>query len=186
MRTLAITQNLTLDGRIEMLGDWFDQQQQGAPDQADMLAEQHRQAAANDALLLGRHTFLAFRGYWRDLTDDSTGIADHLNTIDKYVVSSTLTEPDWSGTTVVAEDPVAAVHRLKQEPGGHIVCTGSIQLTHRLIEAGLVDEYRLFTYPVAQGAGRRLFPEGHSTSGLRVAEATAFGSGVGYQRWVAA
>lgn len=186
MRTLAITQNVTLDGRIEMLGDWFDEQQQGAPDQTDMLAEQQRQAAESDALLVGRHTFVAFRGYWRDLEGDTTGIAEHLNTVDKYVVSSTLSDPDWSGTTVLGGgDPLAAVRELKQQPGRDIVCTGSIQLTHALVRAGLVDEYRLFVYPVVQGEGLRLFPEEHRTTALRLAESTAFRSGIGFQRWVA-
>lgn len=187
MRTLAITQNVTLDGRVEMLGPWFDAQAQGRPDNEDMLAENRRQDARADALLVGRRTFEDLRGYWRDLQGDTTGIAEYLDRVAKHVVSGTLTRPDWSGTTVVApDDLVAHVRALKEAEGADVVCTGSIRLCHALVAAGLVDEYRLFTYPVVQGAGRRLFPDGHEESGLALAESTRFRSGVGYQRWVRA
>jgi dihydrofolate reductase len=102
MRTLAITQNITLDGRIEMLDDWFDDQAQGEVDNDDMMAENRRQDEAADALLVGRQTFEDFRGYWRDLEGDTTGISDYLNGVAKYVVSGTLTEPDWPGTRFCA------------------------------------------------------------------------------------
>ncbi|MEJ5946117.1 dihydrofolate reductase family protein [Pseudokineococcus basanitobsidens] len=188
MRTLAITQNVTLDGRVEMLGDWFDDQEQGRPANEDLMAENRRQDAAADALLVGRRTFEDFRGYWRDLAGDTTGISDYLNGVAKHVVSSTLTEPGWAGTTVMAaagpDDLVAQVRALKERPGKDVVCTGSIRLCHALVTAGLVDEYRLFTYPVVQGAGRRLFPDGYEQSGLRLAESTTYAAGIGYQRWV--
>lgn len=188
MRTLAITQNVTLDGRVEMLGSWFDDQAQGHPDNRDLMEENQRQDAAADALLVGRRTFADFRGYWRDLDGDTTGISDYLNGVAKHVVSSTLTDPGWAGTTVLSpeepDDLVGQVRALKDQPGKDVVCTGSIRLCHALVTAGLVDEYRLFTYPVVQGAGRRLFPDGHEESGLRLAESHGFRSGIGYQRWV--
>ena len=99
MRTLAITQNITLDGSVEMLGDWFDAQGQG--DVSDLIEENHRQDAAADAFLCGRQTFLDLRGYWRDLDGDTTGVSDYLNAVQKYVVSSTLDDPAWSRTTVL-------------------------------------------------------------------------------------
>ncbi|WP_374613198.1 dihydrofolate reductase family protein, partial [Gordonia sp. (in: high G+C Gram-positive bacteria)] len=89
MRTLAITQNMTLDGSIEMLTNWFDPTVE-AP---DLMAESHRQDAEADALLVGRQTFEDFRGFWPHQTDDATGITDYLNAVDKYVVSSTMTDP---------------------------------------------------------------------------------------------
>ncbi len=109
---------------------------------------------------MGRRTFVDLRGYWPKQTDDPTGITDYLNRVQKYVVSSTLTDPEWENSTVLAGDPVKEVRALKQQPGQDIVVTGSITLCHTLIEAGLVDEYRLFVYPVVQGRGRRLFPDG--------------------------
>src|SRR6185436_17789493 len=156
MRTLVITQNMTLDGSIEMLDDWFDPQLQD--DQ--LLAESHRQDAESDALLLGRQTFEDFRSYWPLQTGDTTGITDYLNSVHKYVVSSTLTEPQWANSTVLSGDPIAAVRELKSRPGKDIVVTGSIRLTHALAAAGLVDEYRMFLYPAVQGRGRGLFPAG--------------------------
>jgi dihydrofolate reductase len=176
MRTLAITQNITLDGSIEMIGDWFDPQQ----DAADQLAEARRQDETADALVLGRRTFEDFRGYWPLQTEDPTGITAYLDQVQKYVVSSTLTDPGWEPTTVLGSDPVAAVRQLKAQPGQDIVVTGSITLTHALIAAGLVDEYRLFTYPVVQGRGRRLFPDGYELPRLRRLDVTPFGNGVTY------
>ena len=101
----------------------------------------------------------------------------------KYVVSSTLTDPEWQNSTVLSGDPVAEVCGLKEQPGQDIVVTGSITLCHALIEAGLVDEYRLFVYPVVQGRGRRLFPDGVELPKLRLLEARAFRSGITYSRY---
>jgi dihydrofolate reductase len=176
MRTLAITQNITLDGSVEMLGDWFDPQGQG--DMSDLMAESHRQDAEADALLCGRQTFTDLRGYWRDLGDDTTGVSDYLDRVQKYVVSTTLADPEWDRSTVLAGDPVAAVRELKEQPGRDIVLTGSIRLGHTLIEAGLVDEYRLFVYPVVQGAGRRLFPDGYEIPRLGLVRSSSFASGI--------
>src|ERR1700742_2637701 len=97
MRQLVITENITLDGCIEMLDDWFDPQFQDD----ELLAETHRQDAESDALLLGRQTFEDFRSYWPNQIDDSTGITDYLNTVAKYVVSTTMTDPDWKNSTVL-------------------------------------------------------------------------------------
>jgi len=183
MRTLAITQNITLDGSIEMLDNWFDDQAQGREDNEDLLEENERQDSAADALVVGRQTFEDFRGYWRDLEGDTTGISDYLNGVQKYVVSSTLTEPEWEPTTILSGDPIAAVRSLKEEQGLDIVCTGSIKLSHALLAAGLVDELRLFVYPVVQGRGRRLFPEGHQRGRAELLEARQFRNGVGYLRY---
>ena len=153
MRKLVVTQNMTLDGSVEMLDDWFDPQLQ---DEA-LLEESHRQDAESDALLLGRQTFEDFRSYWPAQTDDPTGITDYLNRVAKYVVSSTLEDPGWTNSTVLPGDPVRQVSVLKNEDGKDIVVTGSISLAHTLIAAGIVDEYRMFVYPAVQGRGRGLF-----------------------------
>lgn len=176
MRTLAITQNITLDGAVEFLGDWFDP----TDDSDDVLAELHRQDAGCDATLLGRQTFTDFRGYWPQQTDDTTGVTEYLNTVQKYVVSTTLTDPGWENSTILSGDPVVEVAALKQQPGKDIVVTGSITLCHTLIEAGLVDEFRLFHYPVVQGGGRRLFPDGWTAERLQLTDAKSFATGVTY------
>ncbi|MDA2814452.1 dihydrofolate reductase family protein [Nocardiopsis sp. RSe5-2] len=183
MRTLAITQNITVDGSIEMLEDWFDPQAQGGADGSDHSAEAHRQAGEADALVLGRKTFEDFRGYWPEQSDDTTGITDYLNKVHKYVVSSTMTDPQWQNSTVLPGDPADEVRALKEQPGKDIVVTGSITLCHTLIGAGLVDEFRLFVYPSVQGRGRRLFPEGIEVPALKLLEAKAFRNGVTYSRY---
>lgn len=176
MRKLVVTENITLDGSIEMLGEWFDPQGQG--DMSDVMQEIHRQYADSDGLLIGRQTFEDLRGYWPQQADDRTGITDYLNAVDKYVVSSTMTEPAWQNSTVLSGDPVEKVRALKQRTGTDIVLTGSITLTHALIAAGLVDEYRLFVYPVVQGRGRRLFPDGYEIPLLRLVDTRSFASGI--------
>lgn len=173
MRNLIITQNMTLDGSIEMLDDWFDPQLQDP----DLLAETHRQDAESDALLLGRRTFEDFRSYWPQQTDDTTGVTAYLDGVQKYVVSSTITDPEWANSTVLKGDWRSEVHALKARGGKDIVVTGSITLSHALIEAGLVDEYRLFVYPAVQARGRGLFPA--AGTGLRlVAPPQPFDCGV--------
>lgn len=185
MRTLAITQNITLDGSIEMLGDWFNAQGQADVDNSDLLEELHRQDSAADGFLVGRKTFEDLRAYWPTLSDDATGVTDYLNQVQKYVVSSTMTDPGWQHSTVLTGDPVEEVRALKEKRGQDIVVTGSITLCHTLIEAGLVDEYRLFAYPVVQGRGRRLFPDGFEQPTLNLLHATAFRSGITFSRYAA-
>lgn len=175
MRKLVITENVTLDGAVEMLDDWFDPQTQDD----ELLEEMKRQDERADALLLGRRTFEDFREYWPAQTDDTTGITAYLDAVAKYVVSTTLTDPHWQHSTVWPGDPVDRVTALKAESGGDIVLTGSISLAHTLIAANVVDEYRLSVYPVVQGRGRRLFPDGYASANLRPsAQARTFGSGV--------
>jgi dihydrofolate reductase len=183
MRTLAVTQNITVDGSIEMLGDWFDPQGQADADNSDLLGELRRQDETADALLTGRRTFEALRGYWPAQADDATGISDYLNRVQKYVVSSTMSDPQWPNSTVLSGDTIHEVRALKERSGKDIVITGSITLCHLLIEAGLVDEYRLFVYPVVQGRGRRLFPEGFEIAELRLLEAKSFRTGITYARY---
>jgi dihydrofolate reductase len=178
LRTLAMTQNITLDGAIEMIDDWFDPETHASEDNADVLEEIRRQDSDADGLLVGRQTFEDFRSYWPKQTNDTSGITAYLNQVEKYVVSSTLTDPGWENTTVLSGDAVEEVQALKDQPGGDIVLTGSITLAHSMIEAGLVDEYRLFTYPAVQGRGRRLFPDGFKLEQLQLTGSRSFRSGI--------
>ena len=174
MRKLIISQHVSLDGSIEFLSQWGDPT---APDEE--LAEVTReQSSRSDALLVGRKTFLDMRGYWPQQTDDSTGVTKHLNQVHKYVVSSSLTDPEWENSTVLGRDWLSKVRAMKSTEGREIVVTGSIELCHAIIEAELVDEYRLMVYPAVQGGGRRLFPEGHQPLMLRQIESRRFKSGV--------
>jgi dihydrofolate reductase len=182
MRKLVITQNITLDGSVEMLDDWFDPQLQDE----DLLEESHRQDSQADALLVGRQTFEDFRSYWPNQTDDPTGVTDYLNRVAKYVVSSTMSDPEWQNSTVLTGDPVKRVTALKSKPGKDIVLTGSISLAHALIAGGVVDEFRLFVYPTVQGRGRRLFPDGTAIPKLTSVEPPkTFRSGITLLRYAA-
>jgi dihydrofolate reductase len=178
VRRLVATQSMTVDGSIELLGDWFQPQGQADTDQSDLIAELRRQDSTANAFITGRRTFEDLRGYWPDLAEDTTGISQYLNTVHKYVVSSTITDPQWQNSTVLSGDPIREIGALKQQPGQDIVVTGSITLCHTLIKAGLVDEYRLFVYPAVQGRGRRLFPDGFELAKLTLLEAKSFRGGV--------
>jgi dihydrofolate reductase len=183
MRKLVVTENITLDGVIDMSEGWFDPLNEDV-DQSDLTAvtAEHREAA--DALLVGRNTFESFRGFWPQQTDDPTGVSDYLNAVSKYVVSSTLGDPGWENSTVLRGPLVDEVRALKEAPGRDIVATGSTQLVHALIAAGLVDEYRLFVFPVVVGRGARLFESANVS--LRLLETRQFASGAVLLRYAAA
>src|SRR4051794_40498310 len=164
MRSLVVTENITLDGVVDAAGNWF--APAGAEDPADvaeLLDVQRAQREAADALLVGRDTFEAFRGYWPRQTDDVTGVAKYLDGVAKYVVSATLTADDdlgWANSHLLGGPLTDGVRALKSAPGADVVTTGSISVVHALTAAGLVDEFRLFVYPVVLGEGRRLFADG--------------------------
>ena len=178
MRDLIITENITIDGVIDTAGDWFAPGGGDDNDQSDVVDVLREQGAASDALLLGRVTFEDMRGYWPLQTDDRTGIADYLDNVNKFVVSKTLDEPNWANTSVLRGPVVEEVQTLKASPGADIVTTGSMTLTRDLIAADLVDEYRLFVYPVVVGRGYRLFDNATDVPGLRLEEARPFRSGI--------
>lgn len=178
-RELIVTENVTLDGVIDAAGDWIDVS--AGPDRDDMSAVEKAHRDDADAVLLGRVTFGDFESFWPKQTDDTTGVTDYLDRTRKYVVSRTLENPAWQNTTVLTGDLVDEVTALKAADGKAIVATGSIQLVHALIEADLVDEYRLFVYPVVLGAGTRLFE--NVAPKIALAEATPFRCGIVLMRY---
>jgi dihydrofolate reductase len=113
MRKLVVTENITLDGVIDMAAGWFDPLNEDV-DQSDITAATREHQAAADALLVGRTTFELFRGFWPKQTDDPTGVSDYLNAVDKYVVSSTLDDPGWEHSTVLRGPVVEEVKALKE------------------------------------------------------------------------
>ncbi|MFI6870923.1 dihydrofolate reductase family protein [Nocardia sp. NPDC050406] len=176
MRKLIVTENITVDGVIDATGGWFTVA--AGPEESDQVEAVRAQFEAADAVLFGRVTFEEMRGYWPHATEDTTGVADYLNKVEKLVVSSSLVDPQWDNTTVLSGPLVEEIRARKAAPGKDIVCTGSIRLVHALLAAGLVDEFRLFMHPVVLGGGARLFPDGTPLSRLRWEEATSFRSGV--------
>jgi dihydrofolate reductase len=178
MRKLVVTENITLDGVIDASEGWFAPAGDKDVDQSDLNAALREQAEAADALLLGRVTFEEFRGYWPLQTDDETGVAEYLNDVSKYVVSSTMKDPEWERSSVLSGDLEHNVRKLKSKAGKDIVATGSITLVHELISLGLVDEYRLFVYPVVLGRGARLFENTTNVPKLQLVGSRPFRSGV--------
>jgi dihydrofolate reductase len=181
MRRLLLNENITIDGRIEMIDEWFNPSPDA--DFAENLQEEmERQGASSDAVLLGRQTFEDFRGYWPQHTDEPAGA--YLDQVQKYVVSSSMTDPQWHNSTILSGDPVGEVRRLKDSDGGDIMLTGSITLAHAVLAAGLIDEIRLFVYPAVQGRGKGLVAEGTAFPGLELLESKTFRpSGVALLRY---
>jgi dihydrofolate reductase len=178
MRELIVTQNITLDGVIDAAEGWFEPSGEEGTDQSEVIEAVREGMATTDALLFGRVTFEQMRGFWPQQTDDVTGVRDHLNEAHKYVLSRTLQDPAWERSTVLRGPPLEEVRKLKAQPGKGIVATGSVSLMPELIAGGVVDEYRLFVYPVVLGRGRRLFADATSVPRLRLAETRPFRSGI--------
>ncbi|GAA1074053.1 dihydrofolate reductase family protein [Nocardiopsis composta] len=179
MRRLILTENITLDGVIDASGGWFGPGGSDPDaDESDILEELKRQMAEEQALLLGRVTFEELRGYWPAHAGEPDGIGDHLNAVPKYVVSRTLGDPAWANTTVLRGRVEDEVRALKAGAGGPIGMTGSVTLARTLTAAGLIDEYRLFVYPVVLGGGARLFPDGTALPRLEPVQTERFRSGV--------
>jgi dihydrofolate reductase len=134
-----------------------------------------------DAFLLGRRTYDIFAGYWRLVEDPDNPIASALNSRPKYVASTTLTDPEWAGTTVLSGDVATAVRELKSGNDGELQVHGSGALVRRLLLDGLVDEMVLLTYPVVVGQGTRLFPDRGPDAALDLVESRATPGGVTVQ-----
>ena len=128
-----------------------------------------------DSLLLGRKTYEGFAAAWPTREGP---FAEKLNSMPKHVVSSTLTDPEWEHTTVLAGDPVEQVRELKETAPGPILLNGSARLAHALTEADLVDEYRAMVHPVLVADGLRMFPDPAEMQKLRLKDAISYDSGV--------
>jgi dihydrofolate reductase len=179
-------QNVSLDGVVQdpdgaegfRLGGWF--VQFGGKD-----LEAWNKVALNDALgaeawLLGRRSYEFFGARWRPRSGE---LADRLNDMPKYVVSSTLEHPDWSNSRVLKGDVVTEVSKLKQELDGEIVVPASYQLGRTLMEHDLVDEVRLVVFPVVLGAGERLFGETSDKTAWRLVQSATIGDGLAFLRY---
>lgn len=127
---------------------------------------------AAGALLLGRVTYEGFAEAWPSREGE---FADKFNNMPKYVVSSTMQEPEWNNSTVLRGDLSAEVSKLRQELDGDIVIHGSAQLAQALAERDLVDEWRLMVFPVVLGSGKRLFGESSEKRSLRLADSKPVG-----------
>jgi len=181
MGRIVVSEFVTLDGVMEdpggaegfALGGWafrFDRGPEGDKFKLDETLEA-------EALLLGRVTYEGFAKAWPGRTDEA-GFADKMNGMPKFVVSSSLKNPDWNNSTVLTGDVPEELRRLKERIAGNILVAGSRTLVQTLIQHGLVDEYRLMVFPTVLGTGKRLFNEGGTVTALELVEAKPVGSGV--------
>jgi dihydrofolate reductase len=133
-----------------------------------------------DAFLLGRKTYEIFERFWPTVTDPNDPVASKLNSLPKYVLSSTFTDPSWANTTVLSGDLVQRVSELKAQDGDELQVHGSGALASSLYEAGLVDELRLLVFPVCVGTGKRLFRGDAPPSGFTLVDSRTTSSGAVY------
>jgi dihydrofolate reductase len=182
MGRIVVTEFISLDGVIEdpggaedfKYGGWSFEFNRGEDGNQFKLEETRNSAA----LLLGRRTYEGFADAWPSREGE---FADLFNNMPKYVVSSTLKDPDWNNSTVLGADVAGQVSKLKDELDGDIVVHGSAQLVQTLLEEGLVDELRLMVFPVVLGSGKRLFGETSDKLPLRLADSRTVGEGVSIQ-----
>lgn len=134
-----------------------------------------------DAFLLGRNTYEIFAASWPNSTDPNDQVAAKLNTLPKYVASGTLTSADWHNSQILTGDVVAAVTKLKKQPGRELQLHGSGALVQSLLDAGLVDTLRLIVFPVVLGDGRRLLTDGRTPTRYALSELRSTPTGVTIQ-----
>ena len=181
MGRIVISTNMSLDGVVQdpdgeegfKLGGWFGEF--GGKDLEAWRKVAFAEALRMDALLLGRRSDEWFGARWTSRGGD---FADRLNSLPKYVVSSTLEEPGWTNVTMLRGDVIDEVTRLKHQLDGEIVVYASYQLGRTLIDHDLVDELRLFVFPVVLGAGERLFGETSDKKAIRLVESRVVGEGL--------
>ena len=174
-------QNVSLDGVVQdpdggegfRLGGWF--VEFGGKDLEEWNKVALEEALGAEAWLLGRRSYEFFGVRWQPRSGE---LADRLNSMPKYVVSSTLEDPKWNNSTVLKGDVVTEVSKLKRELAGEIVVPASYQLGRTLFEHGLVDELRLVVFPVVLGAGERFFGETGDKKPMRLVDSRTIGDGL--------
>jgi dihydrofolate reductase len=182
MGRIVVTEFVSLDGVMQAPGGGEEYRHAGWTFTFERGDEGDRfkldEAFAAEALLLGRVTYEGFAAAWPAMEGK---FADRFNGMPKYVVSSTLTDPTWNNSTVVAGDVAESVARLRDELAGDIYVHGSAQLVQTLLEHDLVDELRLMVFPIVLGSGKRLFGETSDAKRLRLTSARTVGDGVAIQ-----
>jgi dihydrofolate reductase len=179
MGRIVVTEFVSVDGVMEDPGGSEDFEHGGWSFEFNRGEEGDKfkvdEALESEALLLGRVTYEGFADAWPSREGE---FADKFNSMPKYVVSSTLEEPEWNNSTVLKGDVVEAVTKLKQEQDGDLVVHGSARLVQTLVEHDLFDELRLMVFPVVLGSGKRLFGDTSDKKPLRLADSKMVGDGV--------
>jgi dihydrofolate reductase len=182
MGRIVVTEFISLDGVIEAPGGGEDYKYAGWTFEIDRGDEGNQfkldETMSSAALLLGRRTYEGFAAAWPERDGE---FADKFNTMPKYVVSSSLRDPEWTNSTVLSGDLVDEITKLTNDQNGDIVVHGSAQLVQSLIENDLVDELRLMVFPVVLGTGKRLFGGTTDKKRLQLSSSTVVGDGVALQ-----
>jgi dihydrofolate reductase len=190
MPKIVVNAFLTLDGVMQAPGGPDEDRESGfphggwqAPYADEVMGRLVTEGIADaDGFLLGRKTYDIFAGYWPKITDPKDPIATALNARPKYVVSRSLERVTWNASSLIKGDVVAELRKLRERPGRAIHTWGSTELLQTLLKNDLVDEYRLFIYPLVLGAGKRLFGSGTVPAALRQVEAVTTDKGATYHR----
>jgi dihydrofolate reductase len=175
MRKLVVSAWISLDGVFDAdtMAQWY------TPFDSEARQTYIREGILTcDTILFGRTTYEMLAPYWSSLHDNEMGVAAKLNSAPKYVVSSKLKKADWNNTTIIRKNVIAEITRLKEQPSREIQIEGSALLVQSLMEADLIDEYRLLVHPVIAGKGKRLFKEGMTTDGLILVKTQPLDKGV--------
>jgi dihydrofolate reductase len=173
MRRIVWSEYISLDGVVEEPGEW------SIPYFSDDLAQyKSDELADSDALLLGRSTYEGFAAAWPEMEELEGDFAVRMNTLRKYVASTTLEKADWNNSTIIRQNVPDVVAKLKREPGGNILIGGSGALAKSLMEHDLIDEIRMLVHPIVVGAGTRLFEGTTKPIGLNLVDTRTFNSGV--------
>ena len=172
MRKIVSGLFISLDGVVEAPDQWH------FPYFNDEMGEAVGSLVAEaDAMLLGRRTFEEFAEFWPAQGDEDFG--GFINNVQKYVVSNTLTNPEWKNSTVISGDVMGQLRELKTQPGKNINMTGSGTLVESLLQNGLLDELHLLMHPIAVGSGRKqLFNPKNPSIALKLADSKTFSTGV--------
>jgi dihydrofolate reductase len=178
MRKLVVSEWLSLDGVFDAdtMKEWF--HPYNSKDRQERITAL---VLASDAFLFGRVTYEMLAGYWPKVKNNDNGdleVGSRLNSSPKYVVSSTLKQAEWSNSTIINKSALKEITNLKQQPGHNILVFGSATLVESLMDADLVDEYRLLVHPIIMGSGKRAFKDGMATTKLKLGETTTLSSGV--------
>jgi dihydrofolate reductase len=174
-RKLVVSTWMTLDGVFDAdsMEQWF------APYDSEERQKYIQESILTcDAIVFGRTTYEMLAPYWSACKNNEDGVADKLNSVTKYVVSSTLKEADWNNTTIIGSRVAEEVTKLKEQPGREIQIEGSATLAQSLTDADLIDEYRFLVHPVVMGAGKRFFKDGKTPTKLKLVSSETLDLGV--------
>jgi len=180
MRNVIVSEYITLDGVMEDPGglDTFAQSNWHFPFWGEEATKEKFDELLNaDALLLGRRTYQEFAPVWPHISDE-TGYADRINSLPKYVVSTTLSDLEWNNSSLVKGNVAQEVTELKHGVGQDILVLGSGELVYQLDQQNLIDEYRLMVHPIIVGRGTRLFREGIAMKAFRLVSTKKLSSGI--------